>query len=253
MGQTPAALGWGKPLALLCYLAIRGAVRRDEIVDLLWRDVDEAKARNAFRQALHRLRTALGDDLIPHDRDRLRLEGSARLTIDVTDFEKFVNAGRFDEAVDVYSGDFLEGSELGEVAFDHWCEQERTRLRTRFRQVLRDSVLEASSTGRWTDAIAHAKRLQTLAPFEPDAAKQRHREIADPAVAFAERERVPEKRPAEPRETERTDAHHHRVESVLLADEPSVEESEGGSHEEHHGRGDEQPGGVRIVQLGKSG
>ena len=171
MGQTPAALGWGKPLALLCYLAIRGAVRRDEIVDLLWRDVDEAKARNAFRQALHRLRTALGDDLIPHDRDRLRLEGSARLTIDVTDFEKFVNAGRFDEAVDVYSGDFLEGSELGEVAFDHWCEQERTRLRTRFRQVLRDSVLEASSTGRWTDAIAYAKRLQTLAPFEPDAAK----------------------------------------------------------------------------------
>src|SRR5437868_737190 len=41
-GQSPQGLGWGKPLALLIYLALRGEVRRDEIVDLLWRDVEES-------------------------------------------------------------------------------------------------------------------------------------------------------------------------------------------------------------------
>ena len=171
LGQVPAALGWGKPLALLCYLAIRGDVRRAEIVDLLWRDVDEEKARNAFRQALHRLRTALGNELVPHDKDRLRLEASARLAIDVTEFEQHVRAGRLDAAVNAYTGDFLEGSELGEVAFDHWAEQERARLRARFRHVLRDAVLAASGAGTWAEAIALAKRLQSVAPFEPDAVK----------------------------------------------------------------------------------
>ncbi|HEY8176520.1 MAG TPA: AAA family ATPase [Gemmatimonadaceae bacterium] len=171
LGQIPASLGWGKPLALLCYLAIRGEVRRDEIVDLFWRDVEESKARNAFRQALHRLRTALGEELIPHDKDRLRLAPSERLSIDVAEFEQNARAGRLDAAVNAYAGDFLDSSELGEAAFDHWAEQERTRLRARFRQVLQDAVLEASAAGRWADAISRAKRLQSIAPFEPDAAK----------------------------------------------------------------------------------
>jgi DNA-binding SARP family transcriptional activator len=171
LDQIPASLGWGKPLALLCYLAIRGEVRRDEIVDLFWRDVEESKARNAFRQALHRLRTALGEELIPHDKDRLRLAPSERLSIDLAEFEQNARSGRLDAAVNAYAGDFLDSSELGEAAFDHWAEQERTRLRARFRQVLQDAVLEASAAGRWADAISRAKRLQSIAPFEPDAAK----------------------------------------------------------------------------------
>jgi DNA-binding SARP family transcriptional activator len=171
LGQIPASLGWGKPLALLCYLAIRGEERRDEIVDLFWRDVEESKARNAFRQALHRLRTALGDELIPHDKDRLRLSPSERLSIDVAEFEQNIRAGRLDAAVNSYAGDFLDRSELGEAAFDQWAEQERNRLRARFRQVLQDAVLDASATGRWADAVSRAKRLQSIAPFDPDAAK----------------------------------------------------------------------------------
>ena len=171
LGKIPASLGWGKPLALLCYLAIRGEVRRDEIVDLFWRDVEESKARNAFRQALHRLRAALGDELIPHDKDRLRLSPSERLSIDVAEFEQNIRAGRLDAAVNSYAGDFLDRSELGEAAFDQWAEQERNRLRARFRQVLQDAALEASAAGRWADAVSRAKRLQSIAPFDPDAAK----------------------------------------------------------------------------------
>ena len=161
-GRTPPGLGWGKPLALLCYLAVRGEARRDEVVDLLWRDVDEDKARNAFRQALHRLRSALGDYVIPHDRDRLRLSPSAQLTIDVVEFELHARARRLDRAVALYGGDFLESTELAEPPFDHWVEQERNRLRAQFRQLLQDAVLDATAGGQWAEAIAPEFQITRL-------------------------------------------------------------------------------------------
>jgi DNA-binding SARP family transcriptional activator len=170
LGHTPKALGRGKPLALLCYLAVKGDVRRDEIVDLLWRDVDEAKARNAFRQALHRLRLALGDEIVPHDRDRLRLGDSTRIIVDLSEFERAAAGGRLDEAVELYSGDFLDGFDLREPAFDMWAEQERARVRGRFRQLLHDAALEATAAGRWEGAIAQTSRLLALTPFDSDAA-----------------------------------------------------------------------------------
>src|SRR5262245_2310241 len=72
-GTPIVGLGPGKPLAMLVYLAVRGEARREELVEILWGGTLEANARNAFRQALHRLRTALGEDLVPLDRERVIL------------------------------------------------------------------------------------------------------------------------------------------------------------------------------------
>ncbi|HJQ20330.1 MAG TPA: AAA family ATPase [Gemmatimonadaceae bacterium] len=171
LGSTPKALGRGKPLALLCYLAVRGEARRDEVVDLLWRDVDEEKARNAFRQALHRLRLALGDEIVPHDRDRLRLGESSRLVIDLVQFEAAVAMGRFGEAIDLYGADFLDGFDLREPAFDLWAERERTRLRGRFRQILHDGAMQAGEAGHWDEAVTRTRRLLSLTPFDADVAR----------------------------------------------------------------------------------
>ena len=170
-GVTPPSLGWGKPLALLCLLAVRGEARREEVVDLLWRGVEEDKAKNAFRQALHRLRGALGDELSPQDRERIRLVRSNRITIDLDEFEAATRAGRLEAALAVYTGDFLEGTSLGEATFEHWAEQERTRLRVVLRQVLHDAVTAASASGDWPQAVAYAKRLMAVAPFEASAAQ----------------------------------------------------------------------------------
>src|SRR5688500_16380065 len=78
-GQIPVGLGSGKPLALLCFLVVRGEARRDEALALLWDDVDEDRARNAFRQALHRLRLALGEDLVVGDRQMIKIASAERL------------------------------------------------------------------------------------------------------------------------------------------------------------------------------
>src|SRR5438094_10539036 len=81
-GTVLVGLGPGKPLAMLAYLAVRHEARREELVDLLWGGVAEGNARNAFRQALHRLRTALGEKLVPPDRERVGLVESDALWVD---------------------------------------------------------------------------------------------------------------------------------------------------------------------------
>src|SRR6185436_19889838 len=81
-GSPITGLGPGKPLALLAYLSVRGEARREELVDLLWGEVSEANARNAFRQALHRLRTALGEHIIPQDRERVELANREAIVSD---------------------------------------------------------------------------------------------------------------------------------------------------------------------------
>jgi serine/threonine-protein kinase len=56
-----------KRAALLAYLAAafpRGFHRRDKLVALFWPELDQRHARNALSQALHVLRTALGETTV---------------------------------------------------------------------------------------------------------------------------------------------------------------------------------------------
>src|SRR3954470_22179795 len=168
-GSSLAGLGPGKPLALLAYLAVRREARREELVDLLWGEVTEANARNAFRQALHRLRQGLGESVVPQERDRVRLE-AAGLSVDRTKFLEALERGDLTAALELYKGDFLDGFTLGEPVFDSWADAERTRLRTRLQAALRQGAEGALSAGRWVEALQYVQRLTTLVPFDEDAA-----------------------------------------------------------------------------------
>jgi DNA-binding SARP family transcriptional activator/Tol biopolymer transport system component len=169
-GQAITGLGPGKPLALLAYLAVRREARREELVDLLWGEVAEANARNAFRQALHRLRTALGEDLVPPDRDRVTLSASDALWIDRDAFVAELERNDVAAAVGLYRGEFLEGFEVGEPLFDNWADAERVRLRSRFQLALQAGAEAALATGRWLEALQYVQRLSTVAPFEESVA-----------------------------------------------------------------------------------
>lgn len=169
-GETPAGLGQGKPLAVLCYLAREGEVRRETVTALLWGDRSESKARNAFRQALHRLRGALGEELVPHDPDTVRIAGGADLWVDVDEFDRALVEGRPEDAVELVDGDFLEGFAAGEPGFDHWADGQRARLRGRFLGALRDAAGAALAEGRLEEAVLHARRLAERDPLDSAAA-----------------------------------------------------------------------------------
>jgi DNA-binding SARP family transcriptional activator len=169
-GSPVPGLGPGKPLGLLAYLAVRREARRDELVDLLWGEVSEANARNAFRQALHRLRTGLGDEIIPQDRDHVQLTAADRIEIDRDELVDAIDRGDIAGALELYRGDFLEGFELGEPGFDGWADAERTRLKGRFQSALQEGAETALAAGRWLEALQYVQKLTALAPFDEAAA-----------------------------------------------------------------------------------
>ncbi|HTR77955.1 MAG TPA: AAA family ATPase, partial [Gemmatimonadaceae bacterium] len=156
---------------MLTYLAVRGEARRDELIELLWGGMPDAKARNAFRQALHRLRLALGEAMIPQDRDSVRIGTPDLVAIDRNDFLAACESDGAAQAITLYRGDFLEGFEVGESSFDRWCDGERTRLRSRFETVLREGATRKLQGGEWVEALQMAERLAVLAPFDGTAAE----------------------------------------------------------------------------------
>jgi DNA-binding SARP family transcriptional activator len=169
-GAAVPGMGPGKPLAMLAYLIFQKSVRRDELIALLWGDVVESKARNAFRQTLHRLRTALGEDMLSSERDVVILRGKDRVWCDAIAFQKAVSAGNVQEAVHLYGGRFLEGLELNEEAFVDWLGDQRRRFAAAYENVLARGAQESLEAGDWKVALERAQLLTVSAPHSGDAA-----------------------------------------------------------------------------------
>ena len=115
-----------KELPLLAYLARRGGrpVSRAEAATLFWEDRDERRARQSLRQALSELRRLVGDAL-PLDAEQITLREGA-LSLDVGELERALAAGRYAEAVRLWTGEFLPGiEEIGGEELRGWLEVER--------------------------------------------------------------------------------------------------------------------------------
>ena len=82
-------------------------MRRAELAALLWNDRNENYAKQSLRQALAELRPVIGDALIADseavliDLDEIKLDAHA--------FENAVRLERWDEAAQLWGGDFLNG------------------------------------------------------------------------------------------------------------------------------------------------
>ena len=100
-----------KRVALLAYLALatpRDAHRRDKLLALFWPEHDAEHARNALSQALHFLRRALGPDaLVSRGTEEVAI-ATSHVWCDALAFEEALDAGRVNDALDLYRGDLLE-------------------------------------------------------------------------------------------------------------------------------------------------
>src|SRR5437763_15224437 len=101
-----------KRLALLAYAVLAGRGRhrrRDSIVALFWPDLDEEHARSALRQALTYLRRILGSSaVVTRGEEEIAIDADA-LRCDAVQFDEAFAAGRLEEALALYRGDFLDG------------------------------------------------------------------------------------------------------------------------------------------------
>ena len=125
-----------KPLALLAYLALatpRGQHSRDSLLALFWPELGDDEARRALRQALHRVRYHVGDELLKSEREgQIGISGDGAWC-DAIAFEQALDGGRDADALALYHGPFLNAVFVSDASpeFEQWVDLTRTRLRDR--------------------------------------------------------------------------------------------------------------------------
>jgi TolB-like protein/DNA-binding SARP family transcriptional activator/Tfp pilus assembly protein PilF len=166
-GQVLQLAAQPKRLALLVYLALgdsSGYRRRDSVVGFFWPELDTTHARGALRQALHSLRRILGDATIVSRGEEEIGVSRDLLRCDAVSFRECVEAARYDEALKLYRGDFLEGFFASDVAseFEQWIGDTRLELRRKAAASAWALANAHRANGDLTNAAALARRASGL-------------------------------------------------------------------------------------------
>jgi DNA-binding SARP family transcriptional activator len=162
--------------SLLGYLVLhrQSPQLRQHLAFTLWPDSSEAQARTNLRHVLHHLRRSLPDadrflDITPRT---LQWRLDAPFWLDVAAFELALLRAQGDtgaspaallEAVEVYTGDLLEGS------YDDWLLAERNRLRGLYLDALERLATFLEQGRDHAQAIGYAERLVHQDPLNEGA------------------------------------------------------------------------------------
>lgn len=166
-GDVPVtALDAPRMQSLVAYLVLhRDAPQpRRQLAYLLWPDSEEAQARTNLRNLLHHLRRAL-----PEAERYVRQEGGAvqwapdaPCTIDVAAFERAAQAGEWEEAAALYTGDLLPD------CYDDWAIHERERLQALYADVLQRLARQLEEAREYRSAIEQVRRLIRCDPLREE-------------------------------------------------------------------------------------
>ena len=121
-----------KLAGLLAYLACTAPQPqpRDRLMTLFWGSHFDAQAKQNLRQALSRLRKALGPDALESDGEVVWLN-TAAVRCDVSRFEALIREGSreaLSAATDLYRGRLIDDVAVSEEGWNEWLTGERERL-----------------------------------------------------------------------------------------------------------------------------
>lgn len=160
-----------KRLALVAYMALAGSGRRrrrDTIVALFWPDLDDEHARAALRQALAYLRRTIGATaVLTRGEEEVAIAPEA-VRCDAVLFDDAIAAGRLEEAMALYRGDFLDGLFVSDASpeLEQWIDAERTRLRHSAATCARSLAESSRRRGDGASAADWGRRAVALAPTD---------------------------------------------------------------------------------------
>jgi predicted ATPase/DNA-binding SARP family transcriptional activator/Tfp pilus assembly protein PilF len=152
-----------KRYQLLAYLAYKSEwVNRDELAYLFWSETDNETARHSLRQLLKRLKVLSLPEGLEIERERLRWQTSS----DASLFKKALSEHHLSEALELYSGRFLQRLESGDPnEFNTWLENERESLHTRWRE----TVLTYAQSAEPGEASGWLQKLLEQDPLDEEA------------------------------------------------------------------------------------
>ncbi|HTD60531.1 MAG TPA: BTAD domain-containing putative transcriptional regulator, partial [Gemmatimonadaceae bacterium] len=166
------AAGQRRPLAVLAILAAAGdrGVARAKLINQLWPDSDDEKARRVLAQTVYSLRRDLGRDDLVLGTTELRLNPEA-ITSDLAEFEQALERKEHERAVAIYRGPFLDGFYVSDAPeFERWVEAQRSHLAERYRKALRTLAAESHDRGDPRAEAGWCRRLASADPLDAGVA-----------------------------------------------------------------------------------
>jgi DNA-binding SARP family transcriptional activator len=160
---------------LFFFLLARGrAVTREEIADALWPEASPSRLASLFHSSLHRLRRAMGDRAVIHERGTYGLDPTLRLDYDVRTFEERLaeadgatsdeeRARALEPALALYRGEYARPIDAP------WADAIRVRLARRYLVARLALAKYALTSGRYDDAVTHAEAALEAEPASEEA------------------------------------------------------------------------------------
>ncbi len=189
--------------ALLLYLAVENGRphRRETLVGLFFPDMPDDMARANLRQTLSRLRRLLFDfdndiPFLIQSRESVQFNPISNHFVDVQQFQRLLDGcnahnkqpnnqcsacmGRFQQAVALYRGPFLEGFFLEESPeFENWSQLYRQHYHQNITNALMTLAHYYEERGEYGLATAQVRRLLELEPWQEKAYQQLLRLLAN--------------------------------------------------------------------------
>jgi DNA-binding SARP family transcriptional activator/Tfp pilus assembly protein PilF/TolB-like protein len=166
------AAGQRAPLAMLAFIAIHeNGATRDRIAATFWPESDSERAHGSLKQALYSLRRDAGSQDLLIGTSSLKLNSQV-ITCDAVEFNRAMASKELDRAIDIYSGDFLDGIHLtGNGEFERWVDGERAMLATEFASALENLAIKADEKGDLAKSVTWWRRLAISDPMSTRIAR----------------------------------------------------------------------------------
>jgi DNA-binding SARP family transcriptional activator len=166
-GQRVAEDAWRRSgaAALVKLLAVTPGHRmhREQLIEVLWPELDQAAGVRRLTKALHFARRALAAGQVRLRDDLLSLEAD-ELWVDVDAFEEAARRGDTGAALALYTGDLLPQNR-----FDQWAELRRVQVRSSVVRLLLDQGIDREALGDHRGAIASFERMVEIDPVHEEA------------------------------------------------------------------------------------
>jgi TolB-like protein/DNA-binding SARP family transcriptional activator/Tfp pilus assembly protein PilF len=185
-GPLTGPVAQRRRLALLALLAASPDARmaREKLCAYLWPDSAEEEARSSLVDAVYALRKRLGRDVLVSIGGELRLN-PARISSDVQRFRCAMASGDHGEAVNLYTGPFLDGFFVpGADEFERWAEAERQLRGCEYARALEALAARHARMGESAAAVDAWRRLSRHDPYSSRVALA----LMQALVAVGERE-----------------------------------------------------------------
>ena len=177
-----------KVRALLAYLAVEAdrPHRREWLAGLMWPEMPETSARANLRGTLANLRKTIGDHqavpaFIERTRQTLQFNQNSHHQLDVRIFQTVlvgdsalpIATERYEQAMSLYQGAFLEGFSLTDSPpFEEWVLLKREELHRQMMTALHNLTNHYFKQGDYERAIPFAWQQVKLEPWQEEAHQQ---------------------------------------------------------------------------------